>query len=65
MHKAVREIAKKLETQGWGFRPGKGPYVIAVPPDKSKRPVKLPSSPGGRNWRQNLIAVLRRSGADL
>lgn len=65
MHKEVREIRRTLKRYGWRFRPAKGPYELAIPPDKAKPPVKLPSTPGGRRWKQNLIAELRRSGADL
>jgi hypothetical protein len=65
MHKEVREIRKKLKRQGWRFRQAKGPYELAIPPDKAKSPVKLPSSPGGRRWKQNLTGELRKSGADL
>ena len=65
MHKEVGEIAKKLESQGWTLRQGKGGYMFAYPPDRTRRPVKLPSTPGGRSWKQNLVAVLRRNGADL
>jgi hypothetical protein len=65
MHKEVREIARKLEEQGWEIRTGNQGYEFAYPPDKSKRPVKLPSTPGGKRWKQNLIGALRRNGAKL
>lgn len=64
--KEVREIIEKLEAQGWRIeRNPKTGYTFAYPPDKTKRPVKLPTSPGQYRWKQNLIAVLRRNGADL
>ncbi len=62
--KEVREILAKLEAQGWRIDDG-GHYVRAYPPDKTKRAVSIPGTPGGGRWRQNLIAALRRSGADL
>jgi hypothetical protein len=65
VHKEVREIADKLEAQGWVIKQGNQGYAFAYPPDPSKRPVKLPSTPGGGRWRENLISVLRRSGAVL
>lgn len=64
-NKEVNEIARSLEKQGWRIESIKGGYRMAYPPDRTKRPVKLPSSPAGRRWRKNLIAVLRRNGADL
>lgn len=65
MHKEIREIVSKLEEQGWEVRSGNGGYDFAFPPDKTKRSVKLPSTPGGSRWKQNLISVLKRAGADL
>lgn len=66
MHKEVAEIAKKLRKQGWVIEVGKGPHPHkAWPPDPSMPMVPLPSSPGRGRWKQNLIAQLRRSGADV
>jgi hypothetical protein len=67
MHKEVAEIAKKLRKQGWliEFRPGAKHEYVAVPPDPSMRKVPLPSTPGRGRWKQNLIAQLRRAGADI
>lgn len=64
MHKEVKEIAAKLREQGWRIEEG-AKHSMAYPPDPSKRPVGLPGTPGRGRWKQNLIADLRRSGADL
>lgn len=65
MHKEIREIARQLEAQGWTIRPSKAGHHIATPPDKTKRAVVLPGTPGRGRWKQNLLAQLRRSGAEL
>lgn len=66
MHKEVAEIAKKLRRQGWRIEEGSGTHPHkAFPPDPTKPMVPLPSTPGGGRWKQNLIAQLRRSGADI
>lgn len=65
MHKEVREIATKLEAQGWTITPDGGGHYRACPPDKTKRCVTLPSTPGKGRWRQNLTSQLRRSGANI
>ena len=65
VNKEVREIAKRLEKQGWWIQHIKGGRVLAWPPDKTKNAVKLPSTPGGRRWKENLTAELRKAGADL
>ena len=65
MHKEVREIAKKLEQQGWRIDTDRNGHDMACPPDKSLPCVPLPGTPGRGRWKQNLIAMLRRSGADL
>lgn len=62
--KEVREIAKRLEAQGWQLVKGKG-HTKAYPPDPSKPMVVLPGTPGRGRWKANLIAQPRRSGADL
>ena len=64
MHKEVREIAAKLEAQGWRVVKG-AKHTIAYPPDRSRPAVILPETPGERRWKQNLISQLRRSGAEL
>lgn len=66
MHKEVREIKERLEAQGWTVSEvtGGGHYK-ACPPDKTKRCVTLPSTPGQGRWKQNLTSQLRRSGADI
>jgi hypothetical protein len=64
MHKEVKEIARKLERQGWTIKPGTK-HDLACPPDKDKPCVPLPGSPGRGRWKENLVAQLRRSGADL
>ena len=66
MHKEVREIADKLTEQGWTISEIRGGgHQMACPPDKSKRCVPLPSTPGRGRWKQNLESQLRRSGAIL
>ena len=64
MHKEVREIAAKLEAQGWKIDHTKV-HPMACPPDTSPPCVPLPTTPGGGRWKQNLISRLRRSGANL
>lgn len=64
MHKEVKEIAEKLERQGWRIDDSKT-HPMACPPDKTKPCVPLPTTPGRGRWKQNLISSLRRSGADL
>lgn len=64
MHKEVREIAAKLEEQGWTID-WQAKHPKACPPDKTKPCVPLPSTPGRGRWKQNLVAQLRRSGANL
>ena len=64
MHKEVKEIAEKLEAQGWSIDYGRT-HAMACPPDKSKPCVPLPSTPGRGRWKQNLTARLRASGAIL
>ena len=61
MAKDINRIREAPVAQGWEIKAG-GKYDYAYPPDKSKRRVKLPSTPGGGRWMQNLIAELRRSG---
>lgn len=63
-NKEVREIERKLIAQGWRIIVG-GHYKIAIPPDPTKPRVPIPGTPGRGRWKQNLIAQLRRSGADL
>lgn len=65
MHKEVREIVDKLLAQGWTVEPDGGGHYKATPPDKTKRIVTLPSTPGKGRWKQNLTSQLRRSGAIL
>lgn len=65
MHKEVKEIATKLERQGWRIDYARKGHPMAFPPDRSKSPVPLPSTPGRGCWKENLIAQLRRSGANL
>lgn len=61
--KDITRIRKALVDQGWRIEPAKGGgYDLAYPPDKSKSMVRLPSTPGGGRWMQNLIADLRRAG---
>lgn len=64
MHKEVKEIATKLEEQGWRIDYDRD-HPMACPPDKTKPCVPLPSTPGRGRWKQNLISSLRRSGAEL
>lgn len=63
MNKEVKEIADKLEAQGWRITWGN--HSQACPPDKTKPCVALPGTPSGKRWKQNLTAQLRRSGARL
>lgn len=66
MHKEVREIKERLEVQGWTVSEVRGGgHYMACPPDKTKRCVTLPSTPGKGRWKQNLTSQLRRSGADI
>jgi predicted RNA binding protein YcfA (HicA-like mRNA interferase family) len=58
----MKAIRKALIAQGWRIEPRKGGHDVAWPPDRTKRQVPLPSTPGGGRWRANLIADLRRSG---
>lgn len=65
MHKEVREIARKLEAQGWRIDYQRKTHAVAYPPDRSHRPIPLPGTPSGPRWKSNLIGQLRRAGADL
>jgi predicted RNA binding protein YcfA (HicA-like mRNA interferase family) len=65
MIKEAREIAKKLEAQGWRVDYHRKGHAIAYPPDRSKRPVTIPGTPSDHRWKKNLIAELRRAGANL
>ncbi len=58
----IQQIRRALIKQGWRIEARKGGHDMAFPPDKTKRPVPLPSTPGGPRWRDNLIAQLRQSG---
>lgn len=63
MAKDIDQIRKALIAQGWRIEKARGTgYDRAYPPDTSKPPARLPSTPGGGRWRENLIAQLRRSG---
>jgi len=64
MHKDIRKIARQLEAQGWTIR-WDHVHPMACPPDKTIPCVPLPTTPSGGRWRQNLIAQLRRHGANL
>lgn len=62
MAKDIDRIRKALREQGWRIEARKGGHDMAYPPDRTARPVPLPSTPGGGRWMPNLIAQLRRSG---
>ncbi len=64
MNKDVAAIVKKLERQGWTFRHGK--HLMAYPPDKTQTPVAISLTPSkGKRSIENMIAELRKRGADL
>src|SRR5262245_34306524 len=60
----LTEILNKIEVQGWRIERDKRHYKC-YPPDKTKRMVTIQTTPSGPRWKANLIAHLRRSGADL
>lgn len=62
MAKDIDVIRKALIDQGWRIIPRKGGHDMALPPDRTKRGVPLPSTPSGPRWRDNLIADLRKAG---
>jgi hypothetical protein len=64
MKKEPREIARKLEKQGWRIDYQRT-HAMAYPPDRTKRAIPIPNSPSDHRWRKNLIAMLRRAGADV
>lgn len=64
MHKDIKKIVKALKAQGWRIEQG-SKHLIAYPPDKTKRPITIPGSPGDVRSQRNLVAQLRRAGADL
>jgi hypothetical protein len=64
MNQESREIARKLEAEGWRVDYGRR-HAMAYPPDRSKRAIPIPNSPSDHRWRKNLIAMLRRAGADI
>ncbi|MGO9873441.1 MAG: hypothetical protein ACLPVY_06540 [Acidimicrobiia bacterium] len=64
MNREVRDIVRRLESQGWRIESGSKHY-LAYPPDLTKAIVTIPSTPSGGRWKQNLIGQLRKSGADL
>jgi len=63
-NKDLKEILEALEAQGWRIEHG-GKHYRAFPPDRTKPMVTIQTTPSGKRWKQNLIALLRRSGADL
>jgi hypothetical protein len=65
VNKEVREIAKAARKAGLAApahqrRPG---ARRAARQDQERR--QVPSTPGGRRWKENLTAELRKAGADL
>lgn len=62
--KEVKEILDALAKQGWRIERG-GKHHKAYPPDRGKPMVTIPTTPGGGRWKQNVVARLRKSGADL
>jgi hypothetical protein len=62
--KEVQRIVKELERQGWRIIQG-GKHQKAFPPDRDKPMVTIPNTPSDHRSLRNLIAQLRRSGADL
>jgi predicted RNA binding protein YcfA (HicA-like mRNA interferase family) len=64
MDKDIRKIVKQLEAQGWRIEQGSR-HLKAFPPDKSQGMVVIPGTPSDHRSIRNLIAELRRKGADL
>jgi predicted RNA binding protein YcfA (HicA-like mRNA interferase family) len=64
VNKEIRDIVKKLEKQGWRIEQG-GKHLKAYPADKSMPLVVIPGTPSDHRSLKNLIAQLRRSGADI
>jgi hypothetical protein len=62
MKKDIKNLHRKLEAQGWMLKPTRNGHVMAFPPDKSKSPVTMPSTPSDHRSLKNTLADLRRSG---
>lgn len=58
----MKAIRKALRQQGWRIEPRKGGHDMALPPDRTKRGVPLPSTIGEGRAFANLVAKLRQSG---
>lgn len=65
-NKEVEAILEVLRDQNWRItRLGRKPKLLAWPPDGETRPVPIHETPSDWRWRENLIGVLRRAGADI
>lgn len=64
--KEIEAILDVLREQGWRItRPGRKSKFLAWPPDGVTRPVPIHATPSDWRWRENLIGLLRRAGADV
>jgi len=62
--KDTKKLVAKLTEQGWRIDES-GRHPKAYPPDIAKPMVTLSSTPSDRRSFKNMVAELRRSGADI
>lgn len=65
-NKEVEAILDQLRAQKWRVtRPLRTTKYLAWPPDGVTRPVPIHETPSDYRWRRNLVAMLRKAGADI
>lgn len=64
MDKDTKKIVAKLIAQGWRIDES-GKHPKAYPPDRTKPMVTISSTPSDHRAYKNMVAQLRRSGADI
>ncbi|HZW43603.1 MAG TPA: hypothetical protein VFF32_04310 [Dermatophilaceae bacterium] len=55
-------IVTLIDEQGWRYDSSGQGYPRLFPPDKSKRAIAVPKTPGGGRGFKNWIAQIRRAG---
>jgi hypothetical protein len=63
-NKDINEMLAKVERQGWTVEKGKT-HVKAIPADKTRPIVTIPTTPSDHRAPMNVRSQLRRSGAIL